>query len=174
MSGFASTHSCSPVDEVARRASRGFTAPGLRRGVEALPASGASWHVTRLHIGPRWVRRRGRGQMPHTRPMRADAKNLRPLPSTITRLNHVTTNRNWRSRRDRIGGKHAIAEPARIQRTLRGAWFLSGGVRRIGRWTSQRRGFKRREPDGEISHWRCRPGIGPGLCASRAGKTSGN
>jgi hypothetical protein len=50
-----------------------------------------------------------------------------------------------------MGSKHAIAESARIQRALRGAWFLCGVVSRIGR-TSQRRSFKRCEPDGEISN----------------------
>jgi hypothetical protein len=54
-----------------------------------------------------------------------------------------TTTTDWRSGRDCIVSKDAIAEPARIQRALRGAWFLCGVIRRIGRPASRRRGFKR-------------------------------
>ena len=55
---------------------------------------------------------------------------------------------------------------------LREAWFLYGVVKRIGCRVSHRRSFKRCEPDGEIAHWRCRPGIRPGFRAPRRGKTS--
>jgi len=47
---------------------------------------------------------------------------------------------------------------------MRGAWLLSAVVRRI---VSQRRGFKRREPDGEISHRRDRPGARSRFFASQ-------
>jgi hypothetical protein len=43
----------------------------------------------------------------------------------------VTTDHDWRSGWDRIGSNHAIAEPARIQRAVRGAWLLSAIVSRI-------------------------------------------
>ena len=58
----------------------------------------------------------------------------------ITVADHRHGDHDWRSGRDRIVSKHAIAEPARIQRALRGgAWFLCGVVRRVGRGASQRR-----------------------------------
>src|SRR6516165_3749567 len=84
-----------------------------------------------------------------TPPASLPRDNEQPQPSILRALveyhwTAVTTDHDWRSGRDRIVSTDAIAEPAQIQRALRGAWFHCGVVRRIGRRASQRRGFNER------------------------------